>query len=213
MNAVWTRIGEREPTPSELNEIFRVQDARDCTLATMMTETERERYEAERSGDLPRLRSELAELKLADEEALTLLRLQGYEQEARTSGASPDDPELAELAESRTKALRDLLGADRYAAYERLQDSTYVTLRDLGKQHGVNAESVVQAYELVRNRAGEATPESASFDAQLKTLLGDDAFNEWVQLGEAEKAVMANAASLRNPVVSDAFGETPKGPR
>ena len=199
MNAVWARIGERPPSAAELDEIFRIQDARDGALAKAMTEPERERYEAERSSIVPQLRREFAELNLSEEESLTLLRLRGYEADSRTSGAPPDDPTEIELARLRTQALRELLGDGRYDAYLRLQDSTYVMLSDLGKRQGLSSEAVLQAYQLISNSETEATPEGIPFDTRLKSVLGEAAFNDWVELGETSRMALGRVCKLHLP--------------
>ena len=199
MNAVWARIGERPPSAAELDEIFRIQDARDGALAKAMTEPERERYEAERSSIVPQLRREFAELNLSEEESLTLLRLRGYEADSRTSGAPPDDPTEIELARLRTQALRELLGDGRYDAYLRLQDSTCVMLSDLGKRQGLSSEAVLQAYQLISNSETEATPEGIPFDTRLKSVLGEAAFNDWVELGETSRMALGRVCKLHLP--------------
>ena len=212
MNAVWARIGERQPSAAELDEIFRIQDARDGSLARVMTEPERERYEAERAGILPQLRSELAELNLSDEEALTLLRLRGYEADSRTSGAPPDDPNELELAKSRTQALRELLGDARYDAYQRLQDFNYVMLSDLGKRQGLSSETVVKAYQLVSSDT-DVSPDGIPFDTRLKSVLGEDAFNDWVELGEVSQSALAHIETPPDSGEVNASADVTSGPR
>ena len=56
------------------------------------------------------------------------------------------------------------------------------------------------------NSSSEVTSEGVSFNARLKSLLGEDGFNEWVQLGNAERAVIANANRMRNSDVFDRSG-------
>jgi hypothetical protein len=92
------------------------------------------------------------------------------------------EPQLAEQ-------IRQALGAERFATFQKVQDPLYVTLIHVGKTQNLPAETIDAAYALVSQNnqglsrsTGRAPLSPAQRDAELRGLLGAAAFDLFSRL-------------------------------
>ena len=154
-------IGFLEPEDRE--EFVRIKAERRAQLAEILTPHELESYELATSTTGNYLRSKMNGFEAKDEELRALLNFtQPLEEEFSLSRKSPD-PENKEFTALRKEAeqavenqIKTTLGDERYAEYQRMQDSVYRDLAKVGKEVGLAKDSIVQVYEVQKALRSDA---------------------------------------------------------
>ncbi len=101
-----------------------------------------------------RLNAELREFNPTEKELRELFRLQ-TETEDQTGGTGRaavtgrlDPGEIAQRQNETREKIKAVLGAERFAEYERAQDGNYRSLSQLGERYNLPKENILQAYQI-----------------------------------------------------------------
>src|SRR6185436_8392508 len=115
--------------------------------------------------------------------------------------------EYARQQSEANKKIREVLGEERYAEYERSQDSNYRRLANIGERYGVSQEKILEAYQLQKTSQSEVQPilndpglnkqqrretielMNAQKQEQLKGILGDRAYKLFSRGGQNRVAI------------------------
>ena len=163
---------DNKRTPEYYAEYQTLNAQHNAELGKILTPAESEEFEMRSSTMASRLAGEIAGLNPSEEEFRKLFRLtRDYETTMGRVGnqftGAAVDPETRQTASrEREEQLRSVLGDDRYAEYQRLQDGNYRTFTVLTERFELPAGTAQQAYELTQTfqkqmaqvRANASTP-------------------------------------------------------
>ncbi len=192
--------GEYEPEDQE--ESVRIRRERREALAKLLSPQELEDLELRTANSASSLRSQLAGFDASEREFREVFRIrQGLEEGAWSGRLDPGDPEIqkrrSEVYQQAETQIKAALGEERYAEYQRAQDSNFRGLADIAQRYGLPKETAVKGYEIQKTALGEiqklqtapaATPEQrtqaltalkAETEAAMVQTFGERAFNRY----------------------------------
>jgi hypothetical protein len=147
------------PRPPEMIEATFAQDLRDETLF------EYQLRESPLARGLSALPFDFTEQEFRESfRALAAANPEGVMGPAIAMTAMWRDPALF-------SALRSVLGAERYAQFDRMRDPRYMMLRRIGSMHGASDDKINQAYALMNTSGASAS----ALEPKLSGLLGPEA--------------------------------------
>lgn len=186
-------------TPEYLVEYSKLNQERRAALAKVMTPVEMEDYEMRITDTGMQMRSELANLKVSEEEFRRIFRARREVESPYGGGnltANAVEDAAAGTAAMSGATLQDeirkTLGDERYSEYLKSRDYAYQTFTRLGERFGLSSEVIEQAYA-ARNELNQRmtasslksdqTPDQMAnlrqmkqqYQAQLNQLLGERA--------------------------------------
>ncbi|MEO8426008.1 MAG: hypothetical protein ABI651_02740 [Verrucomicrobiota bacterium] len=195
-------------TPEYLGEYQQINTDRLAQLGKVLTPGELEDYEMRSTGVASRLSAQLRDFKPSEVEFREIYRVRHEVEEPFGGTVRPDRTEAVngqDYARQQSEAnqkIREVLGEERYAEYERSQDSNYRRLANIGERYNVPPEKILEAYQLqktsqsgvqqiasdpsLNKQQRRETVESmnAQNQEQLKALLGDRAYNLFSRRGQ-----------------------------
>ena len=196
--AILDLADNRELSPEEAAQLRLLDAAREAELSRLLTPVEREEFDLRNSPVAAKLRERMVGFDLSEEEFRSLFRLQQEHARAiEQLGDSGDNAGIKARTAALATATEQLLGTDRSARFAVAGDADYQELHELGQRHAVALEPLTQAYSLYRAAAEkvgaladadgltDAQRQTLSqriarkLDAQLETLLGQDAFRAY----------------------------------
>jgi len=186
--------------PSDPLELLKIRDASRVELAAILTPAQLEEFLLRYSQSAKDLRNELRGMDLSPDEFRALFRGRDqYDSQAALYYAG-DDPDAlkkrGELENQRDAALKETLGAGRYAEYKLNQDPAFRDIRSEVEGLGLDAGKVLPFYqiekttqkELDRIRADDSLTLDEKIDAlgdaqieqqrAIQQLMGDAAYEK-----------------------------------
>ena len=195
---------QNRQTPEYLADYRQLTDSLRSELGKILTPRELEDYDLRTSSTAKKLSTQLATTFAPTEEEFrqifraarnleekqarlaTVVQKLGpqatpEERQAVAQARAAVEQERAANTAQSNEQLKSALGEQRYADYQRSQDSTYELLTRLGKRYALDSDTVLKAYELLKS--SEKPPAPGSDPAQvtrqlnegLVTVLGDTA--------------------------------------
>jgi hypothetical protein len=154
----------------QLNQLHR---AREAELAQILTPGELEEYQLRNSDTANTLRATLTGFQPTEDEFRKIFRLQEtFDSEFNQAFDLTDDNALAVKAKAQQQAqealnreLQKALGAERFAEYQRAQDTDYRTLRQLGDRFELGQEAISSVYDM--KLAAERQKQLIEFNTNL----------------------------------------------
>ena len=149
--------------PEDRDEFVRIKTERRDALARILTPQELQNYELTTSATAPALRARFEGFDVNDPEYRKVFDfMQPLDERYSLSRKNPD-PVNQEFTAERNQAekdvqeyIRQVLGDDRYAEYQRTRDPVYRTINQIGSEAGLPKESIVQAYQAQQQMQEEA---------------------------------------------------------
>ena len=194
---------KNQRTAEYLAESQQLSDTLRSELGKVLTPRELEDYDLRTSPTAKKLSAQLAatfvpteeefrqifrasqdrENKLARVAAMPKLGPQATpeERQAAVSARAAAEQERAGVTTQFSEQLKSALGEQRYADYQRSQDSAYELFTRLGKRYGLDQETVLKAYDLEKSfqaqPGGGNDPAQATrqLNEQLVPILGETA--------------------------------------
>ena len=173
-------------TPEYYAEYKDLNARHNAELAKILTPSEMEEFDMRTSATANRLGSELSGLGSSEAEFRELYKItRQYEEKTgrvgnRISGLPVDTSTQQAAAQERSEQIRTLLGEDRYAEYQRLQESRYRNLTVVAERFGLAAGAAQRAWELhksfeeqvvqLRPGRGAGPEENARISARVAEL-------------------------------------------
>ena len=148
--------------PEDQDEAKRLRAERQDALAKLLTPQEFEDFELRTSSTASSLRSQLTGFDPTEKEFRALFRLRRQQDEfnASMSGLEPVDQaaqqKRAEAYQQMEQQIKTALGDERYAEYQRSQDSSFRNLTQLATQNGLPKETAIKGYEIRQTAIQEA---------------------------------------------------------
>ncbi len=192
-------------TDEDQAQLKQLQQQREAAIAQALTPAELEQYQLAMSPLAYKVRDSLFGMNPTEQEYLGLYRLKKEYEDKWPEDAPPADPQKRGEWEQDRAALqagiREQLGEQRYAEYQRAQDVDYRQLAIAGARYKVPAATVADIYgykqialEARAKVAGNRyyTPEqqattlqamAAETEAVVKGALGEKAFNHYLRSG------------------------------
>lgn len=181
------------PLPEDLEAMRLLQQERLDDLANILSTDQLEEYQLRHSETADSLRYNLKFFDATEEEFRALFRLRhALETEFPLLAASPEERQQRQIAEETARAeLRSLLGEERFADYQRVQDPDFQHLAGLTERLGIPQEKAEEVYDF-RSLAEE----------QRQEILDDPELT----LEDKAEAIQLLASEARK-VVGDALGQ------
>ena len=200
-------------TAEYLGEYQQLNTDRLAQLGKVLTPGELEDYEMRSTGVASRLSAQLRDFKPTETEFREIYRVKHEIEEPFGGTVRPDrvdganGEEYARQQSEANKKIREVLGEERYAEYERSQDSNYRRLANIGERYGVPQEKILEAYQLQKTSQSEVQPilndpglnkqqrreaielMNAQKQEQLKGILGDRAYKLFSRGGQNRVAI------------------------
>lgn len=137
-------------------QLRQLQRQRKAALASVLSTEEMEEYEVRHSDTANNMRSQLSGFQPSEEEFRRIFRLQRsfdetFDQafEARDEAGSAAKAQAQQTAqESLNAEIRKVLGPERYAEFQRAQDTDYRALLQLGERFATSSEIASRVYNM-----------------------------------------------------------------
>jgi hypothetical protein len=141
---------------TDQEELKQIQRQRKAALASVLTSEEMEEYELRHSDTANNMRSQLSGFQPSEEEFRKVFRLQRtFDENFDQSFDARDDAAMSVKAGAQQAAqetlnaeIRKILGPDRYAEYQRAQDTDYRSLLQLGERFETSPEIAGRVYNM-----------------------------------------------------------------
>lgn len=150
------RTADREPAEAELAKI---RDETRQQLAAILNPQQLEEFLLRYSENANRLRRELTGFSPTPEEFRSIFRMTDAidrEIQLRYSGDDPASQRARQaLEQQRVAAIRNVVGAERFAAYQTAQDPAYREALAVAQQAGGGEETATALYEINRATSDE----------------------------------------------------------
>jgi hypothetical protein len=167
---------------------------RQAQLGKVLTAAELEEFEIRTSGVGVGLSEALADFKPGEEEFRQIFRIRRQLDEAdsgRVLGGGAARRALGDRERQVDEQIKGLLGAPRYAEYQRSQDPIYQELLPLAARYGLSKEAVLRGYESLR--------QSSEQEEEVRT-------NRSLSQ-EQRREALTSLQARRDQTLSSTFGE------
>lgn len=145
----------QNPYPKEFEEQYRnANEQRRAAMAAVLGPDELEDYEMRVSGTAARLATQLAGISLTPDQFKAMYRAQAQVEEPyggsipRRQFQSADAEEMSQQSLEFDQLVRDTLGDHGFSQYQRAQDSSWQTLKQLRGRFDLSDETIEKAYEM-----------------------------------------------------------------
>lgn len=198
---------EGEPlTAEDQTRLTQLQHDREAAITALLSPAEQQQYDLAMSPTAYKVRETLFGMKPSEQEFLAVFGAQ-RDFERKWPAGLPDNADFETQAryardqQQYQAQLKEQLGEDRYAQWQRAQDADYRQLRLAAAQNQVPAEAANEVYEMKRvmerNVAQVMTDEGLSLDRKREIItamgqeaarsvqgaLGDRAFRDYLRSG------------------------------
>jgi hypothetical protein len=176
------------PDAQDFKQMQKVQKEMEAELAKILSPQELEDYQLRLSQTAMIMRMQLGSFDPNEQEFRDIFKLRKqFEDEYGLMGMGAEDATKRKEAEKQMKdQIKELLGADRYADYERAQDYTYQGIAKAISREGLPKESAVKVYDM--KKTAEDEMRKVRNNKQLTTEQRDKALD--AIRAETEKAMI-----------------------
>lgn len=198
-DAITDSFGTKRP-PESFEQLKRANEQRRESMLSVLSHEELDDFEMRASNTAQRLSTQLAGLNVSEEEFKAIYKARA-EVEDPLGGNIPlaqlvvTDPNL--IAQKTTEAealLKSTLGEERYANYEKSQDSNWQTLDKLKSRFELPEEAIEKAYELQKQFTTLAQQQFADQEQRntvAQQLANAQRTGDEVQIKNAQDTLMA----------------------
>jgi hypothetical protein len=166
-------------TPESAQEMQAARRAYEEAVAQLLSPEELLEYQLRSSQLASVMRNMSGDFEYTEQEFRDLYQIRTETPEA--FGFGGDRSEFRERNEVATAKIKDYLGPDRFAEYQRSRDPAYGMIKSIGEHNGADGSEIVSMYS-----------ETTKARDAMRDLRSDDSLND-VQLRERAEAIWAEA--------------------
>ena len=171
------------PDATDMKEMQKVQKEMDAELAKILTPLELEDYQLRLSQTSMMMRMQLAGFEPNEQEFRDIFKLRKQfddENGAMGMGLSEDNDKKKTAQKELNDQVKEILGADRYADYERAQDFTYQAIAKVVQRQGLPRGAGIKVYDMkkVAEDAARKVHEDKSLSTEQRKVALEAVRNE-----------------------------------
>lgn len=147
------------PDTENRKDMQKVQKDMEAELAKILTPQEFEDYQLRLSQTSMMMRMQMASFDPNEKEFRDIFKIQkGFDDEygAMVMNLSDDPDKMKKVKDELNNKVKEVLGAERYADYERGQDHTYQGIAKVAQREGLPKEAGIKVFDMKKTAEDEA---------------------------------------------------------